>query len=367
MKLAMSLVAFFAIGASGCADVDRNSHTLFEDVGEVEDALFGHLDLQPSSTLNICWVQDPRVSPQLSASAFLAAHAQHEAYIAEWQEGTSLVFNFQGMCNTSQTSWTEQVRILYDQTYWSEGLDANGNYNANQKIVGPNCTKNSQSSPGAQYNWATFPGNPQPNCLWNFSLDFEADGKGATQHEMGHKLGFNHEQGRMDAECADGTNQSGYFLTPYDKTSVMHYRDAVCAPDGYKEISPLDRLGVEIAYPKAGEAPVSTAAGFHYLGIDGLIREDGKIRLDWWARGALTTVFSNLEWKVRVTSTIFQTVSTDPEIVWEDVRPWARPPTGEDVPQIFADFDDPWGRHRSTRAVLMVSSAKHTAMIMALL
>jgi hypothetical protein len=93
-----------------------------------------------------------------------------------------------------------------------------------------------------------------------FAADLEYDSVGVLRHELGHVLGFRHEQIRSGAPatCPDEDTEGVVELGQYDPTSVMHY---FCGGVGSKQmdISALDRAGAQLVYgpptrePQAGQ------------------------------------------------------------------------------------------------------------------
>jgi hypothetical protein len=110
-------------------------------------------------------------------------------------------------------------------------------------------------------------------------------------HEFGHALGFYHELERSEqkGDCtgaATGSNVLGH-LTPYDQNSIMSWTYCTNTLTETELLTPMDRLGAEMMYPKAssgyklacGGACVETATG-------AVVRANGSVTIDWVKRGA---------------------------------------------------------------------------------
>jgi hypothetical protein len=79
---------------------------------------------------------------------------------------------------------------------------------------------------------------------------FENNGynpRGVMRHELGHILGYRHEQIRGIAGCYLGEDGNWKSITSYDSRSVMHY---LCGGGGNKDfmISPSDEKGHRCVY-----------------------------------------------------------------------------------------------------------------------
>jgi hypothetical protein len=155
-------------------------------------------------------------------------------------------------------------------------------------------------------------------------------GKLRAIHEMGHVLGFQHEQARTDSEggvgtwtqyvntpkyCADDDivyeTETGYrvchedppgnegvYLTKFDFWSILSGTYCHCRA----ELSDMDKLGLEITYPDTGSLnalPVRPQRGF--LMGDGSVVGFTTLKLhnDWFYRGAMAPAFSGggVEWR----------------------------------------------------------------------
>jgi hypothetical protein len=92
-----------------------------------------------------------------------------------------------------------------------------------------------------------------------YSTDF--DEVGVLRHELGHVLGFRHEQIRSQAPAVcrgEGTDDT-INLTDYDPKSVMHY---FCGNVGSKtlEITETDQIGARVVYGSPADERLESAA-----------------------------------------------------------------------------------------------------------
>lgn len=102
---------------------------------------------------------------------------------------------------------------------------------------------------------AFFPYDPKSRrTVWAMNPFFHTDlsQAGILRHEIGHILGFRHEQAREDAHpsCKGelvGPGRKLYIMMEYDPKSVMHY---LCGDMGSKEllITASDKKGAQLYY-----------------------------------------------------------------------------------------------------------------------
>lgn len=296
--------------------------------------------LQSTASPTVCWVKDD--ASTTSDADFDAATQQVQDVLSQWEQASGLDLVWQGRCGAPVGGiYPGDIRILWNELKRGKGYAI------------PGC---SETHPNT--NWGGFPGTKPKQCRWNASFATNQPINNYL-HESGHTLGFIHEHERsdnLDNGCgAAAPDDDQNLLTPYDVMSVMHYRfSGTCvAPGnlGNTGLSDLDRLGVEIAYPKGSEIPIA-ANGAMAFGGGVAFRTDrgGSLTPAWYLRGALSSVFANAKWTVgsSVTSSLSRSISGS---------------LGSAPVVAKMQFTDPWGRSRAGSIKVLTANSAHTAMV----
>ncbi len=325
---------FLALTMTGC--LQMGSEQPSERSLEVASArLHTSSNLLSTSTPTVCFVKgaDP--------TNFNAWASAMQAAMAQWEDASGLRFAFQGECGAPVNGvYPGDIRILVNEPCLLEG----------GAIPGCNQTLESASS-------AAFPGTIPATCKFNASLCGPA--VNYVLHESGHAIGFLHEHQRSDTPVgchSDPNNGDGLLLTPHDVESVMNYgpQGGSCGENGNlgsKGLSAWDRLGAEISYPKNPNIPIAAAGGMAYSGGVAFRNSGGSLAPEWYARGALASVFSSFDWTIGSSQTTGLSRTTSIGL-------------GSPVTATM-HFTDPWGRSRSGSKIIWHDNAKHAAVVVA--
>jgi hypothetical protein len=257
-------------------------------------------------------------------------------YLKEYEYAANLRFSSLGACPspTAQSNGNDyydgDIRVLIPGALFD--LNAKDIFSQVVSIPGKGCTEQNSPDPtNTLGSWSSAPWDLPKNraCLYNMKLGDDpfyppslwspssspagtplsaTPYRNHTLHEFGHALGFAHEHERKDADsgCISGGIKDG-LLTPYDKTSVMHYQFKACGINGNYDntgLSSLDKLAVHILYPEDDRVA-------EFIGTT-VVRTSATLNLQsaWQARGAnMSFVAKNFNWKISG-----QTLSTTPTL-----------------------------------------------------
>lgn len=177
--------------------------------------------------ISVCWENG-------SGSTFVQQVRTMKAIKNTWQKHSRI--NFFGWGNCKANSKGVRIQIA-DAGPHTKGLGRQLDGVKNGMVL--NFTFN---------NWGSA-------CLAGGKSTLDGCVESIAVHEFGHALGFSHEHNRHDSLCSQphqGTD-GGFWISPYDKDSVMNY----CAASS-PTLTALDIAGVQQVYGARGSSGPST-------------------------------------------------------------------------------------------------------------
>lgn len=307
--------------------------------------------IQPSwsSGLKGCFVRDTGEPGLPSESSFAEREALWIEWFEEWERYSGLSITWLPTCPPPVVSASGQLdyRGADQKTVFRVFVDAGANDNpwhvpgCNNVVAGTNfgASPHSEVNPGVDVPGHGDYREPWKSCQANAKIRFGSQ-KNKVLHELGHKLGFAHENDRVDADgpsCTPGS-VGGIFITKYDDDSVMGYEGSSQPPcgdaDGDDGLSQLDRLAVEVLYPRSFTPRVHSNFCFQTGG--GFVCREGVALVmtpEWRLRGAVSSVFGGAMWYRDAWLVGAGTVFVDNK---------------QEAHLLYLGFSDPFGRDHST-------------------
>jgi hypothetical protein len=257
-------------------------------------------------------------------------------YLREFEYSVNVRFDYLGRCPASAATtdgndaFAGDIRVVLPHTSGTKSAGWSGPEGTGP-VPGKGCavfrsndgkycdsTCNKDSNNDRWISWSDAPDDLAANraCLYNLKLGDDPWNAtpylNHTLHEFGHALGLAHEHTRDDvdrARCAGtdyGGSEAAGHITPYDRTSVMHYRFPACGSNGnydHTGLSQSDRVGLRILYPEANRRAEYVGATLRPAGSPVVLRSG------WAARGAnLAFAARNFRWVVN------QATYTSPDV-----------------------------------------------------
>jgi hypothetical protein len=152
------------------------------------------------------------------------------------------------------------------------------------------------------------------------------------------------------------------YLTPYDAASVMNYcRDQDGQPGdesppsfGVDHLSRWDEIAAKLMYGGRPTQTIADSAGFNTA--NGWISSGlGSISPEYFAAGALASVYSNISWVIN------ENTQPDHTVTMPSSRITPNLPSG-----VWLNYTDPWGRSRSAAGSVERNPSKFAAIRVAI-
>lgn len=340
---------------------------------DVEDTQVVSGNLAAVSSSTALWNQNGNVVDICWSTSGHAAEKNkiRDAVEATWKANSGLTFNWPA---TTDTLCPNPAAANYMPIQVKDGTSYGGlcQYGYNGRLSASDCG----TSAPCQCWVSTATDEPDPLTNQPNPMKFVAI---AAVHEIGHGLGMFHEHQRADrpadiaTTCSDTNtdpnkwNTLSYvvdntlrLITTYDGTgSIMSYcrepnRDGATVIEAMTfSLGAMDRLGVEMLYPfNLSRQPILLGGIRNSSGSTTVVRTDvvTTLNVDWVARGALTSAFSNIHWKDG--GGIFSS-SASPSLTITTNR------------TIQLELDDVLGRHHSWTATnVIANNALYTAILL---
>jgi hypothetical protein len=234
---------------AACAEIEMEEDDIYaEDLSELYTPT-GVTPFSPGEAIRVCWVTVTLPGDPPPATLKSAKDAFRDELKNSWERWANVSFTGFNECPTSGTDRYVRIQIRWQNLLpdGTSGASGGACFMGRQayQLPGPvsNTSDNSNLSCGVGPDRRFDDPNPAIRAAVRARWQYVA------VHEMGHVLGFGHEQDRPNnnepSTCAGGT-APGNNLTAFDRDSVMSY----CGSHGnnFGKLTPDDIRGVIATY-----------------------------------------------------------------------------------------------------------------------